>query len=150
MFGNIGTKVYLKWIEYKGFKHGKNFNLEKGTNIDSAFCREISCGNNVTLTKDVYILAHDASMKKLLGKTKVGKGQIGNNVFVGAKTVILPGVSIGDNVVIAANSSVTKSVPSNEVWGGVPARFIMTMPEFIAKHKEQISGKKRTDFRYVE
>ena len=44
--------------------------------------------------------------------------QIGNNVFVGAKTVILPGVSIGDNVVIAANSSVTKSVPSNEVWGG--------------------------------
>lgn len=150
MFGNIGTKVYLKWIEHKGFKHGKNFNLEKGANIDSAFCDEISCGNNVTLTKDVYILALDASMKKLLGKTKVGKVQIGNNVFVGAKTVILPGVSIGDNVVIAANSSVTKSVPSNEVWGGVPARFIMTTPEFIAKHKEQISGKKRIDFRYVE
>lgn len=150
MFGNIGTKVYLKWIEHKGFKHGENFNLEKGANIDSAFCREISCGNNVTLTKDVYILAHDASMKKLLGKTKVGKVQIGNNVFVGAKTVILPGVSIGDNVVIAANSSVTKSVPSNEVWGGVPARFIMTTPEFVTKHKEQINGKKRTDFRYVE
>ena len=89
-------------------------------------------------------------MKKLLGKTKVGKVQIGNNVFVGAKTVILPGVSIGDNAVIAANSSVTKSVPSNEVWGGVPARFIMTTPEFIAKHKEQINGKRRIDFRYVE
>lgn len=89
-----------------------------GKKTNAIIYKRVKSGNNVALTKDVYILAHDASMKKLLGKTKVGKVQIGNNVFVGAKTVILPGVSIGDNVVIAANSSVTKSVPSNEVWGG--------------------------------
>jgi maltose O-acetyltransferase len=99
MFRNTLTKLYLKRIERKGFKHGKNFNLEKGANIDSAFCSLISCGDNVTLTKDVYILAHDASMKKFLGKTKVGSVQIGSNVFIGAKTVVLPGVSIGDNVI---------------------------------------------------
>jgi hypothetical protein len=70
MLSNFLTKIYLKRLEYLGFKHGKNFNLEKGANIDRAFCKLISCGDNVTLTKDVYILGHDASMKKFIGKTK--------------------------------------------------------------------------------
>jgi len=150
MFGNTLTKLYLKRIERKGFKHGKNFNIEKGANIDSAFCSLISCGDNVTLTKDVYILAHDASMKKFLGKTKVGSVQIGSNVFIGAKTVVLPGVSIGDNVIIATNSSVTKSISSNEVWGGVPAKFIMTTQDFLHKHQNAIEKKEITKYRYVE
>lgn len=47
---------------------------------------------------------------------------IGNNVWIGAKATILPGVSIGDNAVIGANSVVTKDVPANAVFAGVPAR----------------------------
>lgn len=115
---NILTKCYLRLIEKRGFKHGQNFNIEKGANIDRAFCNIISCGNNVTLAKDVYILAHDASMQKFLGKTKVAGVRIGNNVFIGAKTVVLPGCSIGNNVIVAANSCVTHDIPSGEVWGG--------------------------------
>lgn len=141
MFGNLTTKLYLKWIEHKGFQHGVNFSIEKGANVDSGFCGFISCGDNVTLTKDVYLLAHDASMKKTLGKTKVGKIIIGNNVFVGAKTVVLPGVVIGDNVVIGANSTVTKSIPAGEVWAGTPAIFIGHTEDFMQKHQEKIQGK---------
>ncbi len=63
---------------------------------------------------------------------------MGNNVFIGAKNVILPGVAIGDNVVIATNSSVNKDIPSGEVWGGAPAHFIMTKEEFINKHKTNL------------
>lgn len=138
MFGNLMTKLYLKRIEKKGFKHGKNFDLEKGANIDADFCNLISCGDNVTLAKDVYILAHDASMKKTIGKTKAGRVIIGNNVFVGAKTVILPGVKIGNNVVIGANSTVAKSIPDGEVWAGTPAKFIARHDVFIEKHKAQL------------
>lgn len=47
---------------------------------------------------------------------------IGTNVWVGAHCVVLPGVTIGDNAVIAAGSVVNRSVPANEIWGGVPAR----------------------------
>jgi acetyltransferase-like isoleucine patch superfamily enzyme len=47
---------------------------------------------------------------------------IGTNVWVGAHCVILPGVEIGDNSVIAAGSVVNRSVPANEIWGGIPAR----------------------------
>lgn len=140
MFGNITTRLYLWLIERRGFKHGKNFNIEKGANIDRAFCSIICCGDNVTLTKDVYIIAHDASMKKFIGKTKVVPVQLGNNVFVGAKTVILPGVNIGDNVIIAANSCVSKSIPAGEVWGGVPAHFLMKTEEFLEKHKKAINS----------
>ena len=49
---------------------------------------------------------------------------IGDNVWVGGNSVILPGASIGDNSIIAAGSVVTGTVPANELWGGVPARKI--------------------------
>ncbi|CDT94444.1 DapH/DapD/GlmU-related protein [Vibrio coralliirubri] len=48
----------------------------------------------------------------------------GEGVWIGANTVILPGVTIGSNVAIGANSVVTKDIPSNTVYGGVPAKFI--------------------------
>lgn len=138
MLRNITTKIYLKWIESKGFVHGRNFNLEKGANIDSAFCKYISVGHNVTLAKDVYILAHDASMKKKLGKTKIGNVIIGNNVFIGARTVILPGVRIGNDTIIAANSTVTRCIPDGQVWGETPAKYIMDIENFLDKHSKQM------------
>ena len=99
MFGNLMTQLYLKKLEHKGFKH------------------LISCGDHVTLAKNVYILGHDASMGKFLKRAKIGKVKIGNNVFIGAGSIILPGINIGDNVIVATNSSVTKDIPSGEIWG---------------------------------
>lgn len=49
---------------------------------------------------------------------------VGNNVWIGSSAVILPGVAIGDNSVIAAGAVVTRDVPSNTVAGGVPARIL--------------------------
>ena len=49
---------------------------------------------------------------------------IGNNVFIGMDSLILKGVKIGDGAIIAARSVITKSIPSNEIWGGNPAQFI--------------------------
>ena len=118
MFGNLMTQLYLKRLEHKGFKHGSDFDIEKGANIDASFCHFISCGDNVTLAKDVYILGHDASMGKFLKRAKIGRVKIGNNVFIGARSVIMPGINIGDNVIVATNSSVTKDIPSGEIWGG--------------------------------
>lgn len=49
---------------------------------------------------------------------------IGNNVWIGMNTTIMKGVAIGNNSIIGASSLVTKDVPANEIWGGVPARYI--------------------------
>jgi maltose O-acetyltransferase len=53
-----------------------------------------------------------------------GNIEIGDGVWIGANTVILPGISIGSNVAIGAGSVVTKDIPANTVYAGVPARFI--------------------------
>lgn len=49
---------------------------------------------------------------------------IGDNVFIGAKSIVLKGVSIGENSIIGAGSVVAKSVPANQIWAGNPAKFI--------------------------
>lgn len=49
---------------------------------------------------------------------------IGDDVFIGANSIILKGVRIGDRSIIGAGSVLTKSVPDDEIWGGNPARFI--------------------------
>lgn len=149
MIGKILSIMYLKYIEKKGFHHGKNLHLGKGANIDAPFCQYISVGDNVTITKGCYILAHDASMKNLIGKTKVSPVTIGNNVFIGAHSVVLSGVTIGDRAVVGANSCVTKSIPAGEVWAGAPAKFIMTTEALANKHTN--AQKEKTDkFWYVD
>ncbi|MGL4673104.1 DapH/DapD/GlmU-related protein, partial [Cetobacterium sp.] len=50
--------------------------------------------------------------------------KIGNNVWIGGRSVICPGVTLGDNVVVAAGSVVTKSFPNNCIIGGNPAKTI--------------------------
>lgn len=54
---------------------------------------------------------------------------VGENVWVGANCTLLPGITIGDNSLIAAGSVVTRDVPANEIWGGVPARLIKPVPK---------------------
>lgn len=56
--------------------------------------------------------------------------KIGNNVYIGTGSIILPGVTIGDNVIIGAGSVVTKDIPSNTVFAGIPARFIKSIEEY--------------------
>lgn len=50
--------------------------------------------------------------------------KVGHHCWLGTGAIILQGVSIGDGAVVAAGAVVTKDIPSYEVWGGVPARYI--------------------------
>ncbi len=120
-----------------GMKVGKNTSIEKAR-IDVSHCWLISIGNNVTLAPNVYLLAHDASTKKYLGYTKIGKITIEDNVFVGADTVVMPNVKIGKNSIIGTRSVVTKDVPPNTVYVGNPARFICTLDEYLDKNRQKL------------
>lgn len=121
-----------------GMKVGKNFGRLNGVILDPSHCWLIEIGDNVTMAPRVHILCHDASTKQFLGYTKIGRVTIGNNVFLGAESVVLPGVTIGDNVVIGANSTVTHDIPNNSVAVGSPARVICTLDEYLAKEKERM------------
>jgi len=56
-------------------------------------------------------------------------------VYIGNNVMVMPGVTIGDNVLIAAGSVVTKSIPDNCVVGGNPARFICIIEDYIERNK---------------
>lgn len=97
----------------------------------------IKLGNHVTLTKGVSFITHDGGVWVFRNEDKnidvFGKIEIGNNVFIGLNSLILPGVTIGDNVVVAAGSVVTKNIENNCVVGGNPARKIKTIEEYREK-----------------
>jgi len=123
-----------RWIK-RGLTIGDNFKINNGCSIEPTFPWLVTIGNNVTLAPNVTILAHDASSQVHLGYTRLGLVVIGNNVFVGAGSIILPGVNVGNDVVIAAGSVVTKDVPDGSVIAGVPAKPVKGIDEFRSKYE---------------
>lgn len=123
-----------------GLIAGKNLNIQYGVIIDPGHCWLIEIGDNVTLAPYVHILAHDASTKKALGYTKIGRVVIGNNVFIGAGTTILPNVKIGDNVVIGAKSLVTHDLPANGIYCGHECIKIADYSEWVEKQKARMNN----------
>lgn len=122
----------------RGLNVGEGFNCMGGVIIDPSHCWHITIGKNVTLAPRVHILAHDASTKVFCDYTRVSNVKIGNNVFVGAGTIILPGVTIGNNVVIGAGSVVARNVPDNSVAVGNPARVVKSLDEYLENEKQRM------------
>lgn len=136
MRGEYTTKQLIDM----GMSVGENFKRLNGVILDPAHCWLIEIGNNVTLAPRVHILCHDASTKLWLNYTKIGRVTIGNNVFIGAESVVLPGVTIGSNVIVGANSTVTHDIPDNSVVVGSPARVICTLDEYLSKEKTRMEN----------
>lgn len=97
-------------------------------------------GNNVHLAAGVSLVTHDVThsmLNAMIGKKtfqeKVGCIKIGDNVFIGNRATILYNVEIGSNVIIGAESVVTKSIPDNSIVAGVPARVIGSFDDYVAK-----------------
>jgi maltose O-acetyltransferase len=125
----------------RGLALGEDVHIEGGCFIDPDFPDLIAIGERTTIAVGVMILAHDASTKRLLGYSRVAPVAIGSRVFVGARAVILPGVTIGDEAVIGAGSIVTHDVPAGTVVAGNPARPIATSDEFVARHTAAMANR---------
>lgn len=100
----------------------------------------ISIGNRVTVTSRVRFITHDGSswlVRDSRGRRyqRYGRISVGDDVFIGMGSIIMPGVRIGSRVVIGAGSIVTKDIPDNSVVAGNPARFIRTFDSFEEKMK---------------
>lgn len=79
-------------------------------------------GPNVTIVSDEHFISSQDDLFRL--NSRPLKTIIGENVWVGANVVILGNTEIGSNSIVAANSVVVGKIPANQVWGGVPAKFI--------------------------
>ncbi len=153
-FLKLGTNVYISALGKTGVTFGNNVGIGSYSQIVvstslSAPCGFIKIGNNVGIGEYAYLggaggldIGNDCIVGqyfschpqnhnyedvtvpfRLQGVTQKGI-KIGNNCWIGSKVTVLDGVTIGDNCVIAAGSVVTKSIESNSVIAGVPAKII--------------------------
>lgn len=126
---NSKLEVNGKFYIYTGCKIvvRKNGTLILGNgsfiNVDSKiYCKEkIEIGDNTYIGEEVIIRDTD---EHYLSKNNTKSIKIGNHVWIGMRVIILKGVTIGDNSVIAAGSIVTKDVPNNCLVAGNPAKII--------------------------
>lgn len=122
----IRTKGDAGYARFLGVKIGDGCRIYSFSFGSEPFLIEI--GDRVTITSGVKILTHDGStwlMRDDKGRRYLyRKVIIGNDVFIGVDSIIMPGVVIQDKVVIGAGSVVTKSVPSGVIVAGNPAKII--------------------------
>lgn len=131
----IFRKVRVFKLQLKGYDIPYSAIIEGSVLLDKLYPRGIHIGENTLVAGGVTILSHDHCKR-------VGNNQpflidtfIGKNCFIAVGAIILPGVKIGDEVIVGAGAVVTKDVPSNTVVAGNPARIIrenIKMNDFAA------------------
>jgi len=97
-------------------KLGKNFDIGTFTYINSQYGVEIQ--DNVQIGSHCSIYSHSTI------DDKKGSVKLKKNCKIGTHTTIMQNVTIGENSVVAAYSFVNKNIPKNELWAGVPAKFM--------------------------
>ena len=95
--------------------------ISYGAVLDKAYPKGINIGNETYIASGAVIMAHDFSTHKINHKRGV---TIGKKCFIGVNAIIMPGITIGDNVVVGSGSVVTKDVPNNVIVAGNPAKII--------------------------
>ncbi|MXP76206.1 hypothetical protein GN277_12625 [Lachnospiraceae bacterium WCA-9-b2] len=140
----------IAYYRRKGIRIGSNctFHAPRTIKIDITQPFLIKIGNNVEITDYVSILCHDfawSTFKTEKGEIIGSNGpvHIGNNVFIGEKSIIMKGVTVGNNVIIGAGSVVKHDIPDCTVVAGNPAKIIMTYDEFYTKRKKNMFWRRK-------
>ena len=103
----------------------------------------LSFGDNVHVATGVSFITHDIAAKMFQYMdpqkrytSRIGKIEVGSNVFIGARATILYDVKIGDNVIIGAGALVNADLPEGGVYAGVPARRIGSFEDYMLKNEK--------------
>lgn len=131
--GKIFRSVVVVYYRQMGIKIGKNVFISMGAWLDVRR-GHIVIGDYAAITSGCKILSHDRTLG-LLGKSKRGPQTtiIGQRVFIGMNSIILPGVKIGDRSIIGAGSVISKNVPEGCV--------VVSSKAHIVKRLNKSSGK---------
>ena len=109
----------------------------------------VRIGNHVQISSNVQLLTHNPGwcLRREIPDLQVfGKITIDDNCYIGASSIILPGVTIGPNTIIGAGSVVTKDIPPNSIAAGNPARVIGSIEEYNKRAMELWSVQRPQDY----
>jgi len=133
LFEKAKRKRYIDTLLKNGLNLGKNIEIIDTFFFDPSHCFLISIGDNCTICPNVRLVAHDASTKKILGYTKIGRIDIKENCFIGDSAIILPGVTVGPNSIVGAGAIVTRDVRAKMIAAKNPAKVISSVENYIKK-----------------
>lgn len=136
-------EVDIEALVAQGLQIGKYVYVAPWVLIDPVAAYLITIGDGSRLAPRVHVLAHDATSRDALGYTRLAPVHIGRRVFLGADTLVLPGVTIGDDSVIAAGSLVSSDIPPGSLAVGRPARVVGESREFFERRKAKIEASPR-------
>lgn len=154
----LGSKLLEKMHYYRyhmrirdlvgrGLVLGKNVTIEYTAYIDDDFPYLVRIGDNCSISNHVRLLAHDATIFKFTnGHTRLGKVELKDNCFIGERSIILPGVTVGPNVLVAAGSVVNRDIPPNSCVAGIPARVYAKFDDLIGRHKKRTKERRVFEF----
>jgi acetyltransferase-like isoleucine patch superfamily enzyme len=125
----VGSRFRCTLERWRGVKVGKHVFLGGGNVLDRARPDLITIEDYVSLAGNVYILTHSnptEPIREILGEsaTKIAPVHIKRGAWIAVSVVILPGVTVGENSIVAAGSVVTKDIPPFTIAGGAPAKVI--------------------------
>ena len=138
---------YVEILRKRGAKIGEGCLIDKSVNFSTEGYM-ISIGNRVRITSGVRLIPHDGGLWTLRQMGLMPNADyfapiyIGDNVHIGNDAIIMPGISIGKNSIIACNAVVTKDVAEGTIVGGVPAKVIETIDEYYQKKKDKCDNTK--------
>lgn len=114
--------VFKNWL-YRNFLNmqvGEQTSVALMVMMDVLYPELISIGDNTTIGFNTTILTHEY----LVHEYRLGRVIIGNNVLIGANSLIMPGVTIGDGAIVSAGTYVYRDVPAGSFVGGNPMQII--------------------------
>jgi len=151
-FTNLASQLYTpeESIKKHGGKVGRHVFWGKDVLVDFDYAFLLEIGDGAVISARTIIELHDSCIPNVMGRglNKIGRVCIGRRSYIGVSSVILPGVSIGDGAIVGAMSLVNRDIPGEEVWAGIPVKFICTVQELDKKRKSE-SGDRTAYFDWI-
>jgi len=140
----------LKHLIARGLIIGKNVYINRNVIFDASFPYLIEIRDNCRISTGVRFMAHDATTSHRIGVTRVAKVRILEGTFIGEYAIILPGVTIGPNALIAAGAVVNRDIGEDMCAAGNPARPYGKFSELLERYSKKITEETIFDMQDVD
>ncbi|MBI5230626.1 MAG: acyltransferase [Coriobacteriales bacterium] len=138
---NLATTARGKAVVPPGARIGEGVWIGRTAKLDWSHGRHLVIEDDATIVDGVRILCHDASSYRRTGITWVAGVCVRRGAFIGADSLLMPGVTVGEQAIVAAGSVVTSDVEPGAIVAGVPARVIGTVADLDARRLREMESR---------